>query len=900
MPQHPYEKSFQKLDPDTVSDQAAISTAGNEPAELSGVSNLERLLGVSYVNEAAADFQPGDSVGDCQIVRFLAEGGMGRVYEARQRRPNRIVAVKLIRPHRLTQAAIHRFNYEAEVLGRLQHPSIAQIFSAGIEKRKSEEIPFLVMEFVPDSLSMTSYARVHSLTIGERVNLFLAACAGLAYAHRNGVLHRDLKPKNIIVGDTGAVKVIDFGVSRLVRGGNGLPANDTATGELVGTLQAMSPEQVSATAAEIGTPTDVYALGLILYELLANRRAYDCNSESLEAVIKRIQEFNPPALNTLVPGISRDLSMIVATCLRKDSKERYQSAGDLAADLNRYLVGSPIRARDPSLIDSLRYWCKRNRLLMAGMSLLAGVLMASVVTITLFALRAEKSRVAAIKERNRVSGMLDFFLDAFRASSPELQGPDTQLRDVLEPAIEDAEVAFASDPRSLAEVQLTLGQTLRSLSALDAANVAVEAAERSMTTLNWPEDSQPEIAAKVLLERAELELVRGNYAGAQAVLAEGIRQAYAIDPRASLYADGLALEAGIYFQLSDLDEAEKVLRKSLALMEEAGDDGDDYSDRLIFLANILFSTRARFQEAEVVVERIVGLEEKRHGPEHPRVARALQQLARMYTVRIETAALVEPILRHAAELIEKAYGPEHPATASAIAKLAQSLIRSDHLDEAKQLIERSLAIYEKHFGEQHDKTAAAIELLANWYAAGRDYAAALPLQEQAVRILRQSGSEERGTVQNSLITLGGYRAKLGDKSGAVTAYQEVWRVLEPMAVPDSKAAVDNIQSVVLLASLVEVLLEQGKYVEAEKYARQCLDIAENNFDDGHPIWRFRGRVPIVNVLLLTDRIDEARLIVTACRDVFRMANPEHPEWKRIRELEKRLQVADTALREPAL
>jgi serine/threonine protein kinase len=295
MPQHPYEKSFQKLDPDTVSDQAAISTAGNEQAELSGVSNLERLLGVSYVNEAAADFQPGDSVGDCQIVRFLAEGGMGRVYEARQRRPNRIVAVKLIRPHRLTQAAIHRFNYEAEVLGRLQHPSIAQIFSAGIEKRKSEEIPFLVMEFVPDSLSMTSYARVHSLTIGERVNLFLAACAGLAYAHRNGVLHRDLKPKNIIVGDTGAVKVIDFGVSRLVRGGNGLPANDTATGELVGTLQAMSPEQVSATASEIGTPTDVYALGLILYELLANRRAYDCHSESLEAVIKRIQEFNPPA-----------------------------------------------------------------------------------------------------------------------------------------------------------------------------------------------------------------------------------------------------------------------------------------------------------------------------------------------------------------------------------------------------------------------------------------------------------------------------------------------------------------------------------------------------------------------------------------------------------------------------
>ena len=899
MPQHPHEKSFQKLDHDTVSDQAASSTAGNEQAELSGVSHLERLLGVSCISEATADFQPGDLVGDCKIVRFLAEGGMGRVYEARQQRPNRSVAVKLIRPHRLTQAAIHRFSYEAEVLGQLQHPSIAQIFSAGIEKRESEEIPFLIMEFVPDSLPITSYASVHNLAIGERINLFLEACEGLAYAHRNGVLHRDLKPKNVIVGDTGAVKVIDFGVARIVRGGNGLPANDTATGELVGTLQAMSPEQVSATASEIGTPTDVYALGLILYELLANRRAYDCNSESLEAVIKRIQKFNPPALNTLVPGISRDLSMIVATCLRKDPKERYQSAGDLAADLNRYLEGSPIRARDPSLVDSLRYWCKRNRLVMTGMALLAGVLIVSVVTITLFALRAEKSRVAAIEERNRVSVMLDFFLDAFRASSPELQGPDTQLRDVLETAVENAEVAFASDPRSLAEVQLTLGQTLQSLSALDAANMAIESAERSVVSLNWPDDGQPQITAKVLFERAKLELVRGNYAEAQAVLATGIRQAYATDPRASLYADGLALEASIYFQLDDLDEAEKALRKSLALMEEAGDDGDDYSDRLIFLANILFSTRARFQEAEAVVERIVGLEEKRHGPEHPRVARALQQLARMYSARVETALSVEPLLRHAAELIEKAYGPEHPATASAIAKLAESLIRSDHLDEARQLIERSLAICQKHFGEQHDKTAAAIRLLANWYAAGGDYAAALPLQERVVRILRQSGSQERGTMQNSLVSLGEYRAKLGDKPGAVTAYQDVWRVLEPMAVPDSKAAVDNIQSIILLANLVDVLLEQGKYVEAEKYARQCLDIAENNFDDGHPIWRFRGRVPIVNVLLLTDRIAEARLIVTACRDVFRMANPEHPEWKRIRDLEKRLQVADAALREPA-
>lgn len=823
---------------------------------------------------------------------------MGRVYEARQQKPNRSVAVKIIRPHRLTQAAIHRFSYEAEVLGRLQHPSIAQIFSAGIEKCETEEVPFLVMEFVPNSLPITLYARDHSLTIKERVNLFLTACEGLAYAHRSGVLHRDLKPKNIIVSDTGAVKVIDFGVARLVRGGNGLPANDTATGELVGTLQAMSPEQVSTTASEIGTPTDVYALGLVLYELLANRKAYDCKADSLAAVIKRIQEFEPPALDTFVPGVSCDLSIIVATCLRKESGDRYQSAGDLAADLNRYLEGLPIRARDPSLFESLRYWWKQNRLLMAGAGLVVGVLLASVVTITLFAIRAEKLRVAAIEERNRVSGMLDFFLDAFRATSPELQGPETQLRDVLAPAVEDAEVAFAFDPRSLAEVQLTLGQTLRSLSALDAANVAVEAAERSVAELNWPEDAQPEIAAKVLLERAELELVRGNYAEAQAVLARGLRHAHAIDPRSSLYADGLALEARIYFQIGDLEQAEEILRKSLTLMEAVGDNGDDYSDRLIFLANILFSTRARFQEAETVVERIIGLEEKRHGPDHPRVARALQQLARMYKVRVKTAPFVEPLLRHAAELIEQAYGSEHPATASAIAKLAQSLIASNQLDEAGQLIDRSLSIYRKHFGEQHDKTAAAIELLASWYAAGGDYAAALPLQERAVRILRQGGSDEREVVQSSLIVLGEYRAKLGDSLGAVAAYEEVWRVLQPMIGPDPEAAVDNIQSVILLGSLVGVLLEQGKNAEAEMYARQCLDIAENNFEDGHPIWRFRGRVPIVNVLLRTDRIDEAKPIVRACREVFRMASPEHPEWKRIRELEQRLQVADTALNSP--
>ena len=859
------------------------------------MSHLGHLLEASNGQPVPADLQAGEVVGDCRIIRFVAEGGMGRVYEARQMRPDRSVAVKVIRPQRLTPAAIRRFTYEAEVLGRLQHAAIAQIFSAGIKRVQAGDAPYLVMEFVPDGLAITSFSRRHNLSITERVRLFLAGCEGIAYAHRIGVLHRDLKPKNIIVAGTGRVKVIDFGVARFTSNENGLPANETATGELVGTLQAMSPEQVSTAASEVGTPSDVYALGLILYEMLAGHPAYDCHKGSLAAAIKLIEEFDPPILSSVVPGVSRDLSMIVATCLRKDSRERYQSAGDLAADLQRYLQGEPIRAREPTLLDSVRYWWKRYRLVMIGAAAFLVMLLGSVVAISVFAVRAERSRVAAIEERNRVSGMLDFFLDVFRASSPELQGPGTQLRDVLEPAVKSAETSFAADPLSRARVQVTLGRSLRGLSALEAAGVAVEAAERAAAELDGSGEEQREMIVSVLLETAELALVRGDHSRAAANVAEAVKLAYAIDPQGPLYADSLALFAGVCRQTGELEDAEKALRQSLAIMEEAGNDGDDYSDRLVVLADILFSTRARFQEAEAVLERLIGLEEKRHGTEHPRVARALQQLARLYQVRVSTAAYVEPLLRHAAELIADAYGPDHPATASAYAKLARELLDDEHLTESRQLIERALDIYQRHFGDQHDKTAACLELLARWHVAADDLAAALPLQERAVRIFRQSGGVNRGAVQNSLLTLARYRSAVSDRAGAVAAYREVWPVLEPALSPDPRSAVDNIQAIILLGDWVEVLLEQDQFGEAEKRARQCLAIAEDNFDDSHPIWRFRGRVPIVNVLLSTNRIEEARPIVAACREVFQMVNPDHPEWKRIRELERRFGTAEAGV-----
>jgi eukaryotic-like serine/threonine-protein kinase len=349
----------------------------------------------------AAEFTAGTRLGDVTIVRLIAEGGMGRVYEGLQGNPCRTVAVKLIRPGLLSPAAAKRFEHEAHILGRLTHPGIARIYSAGAHEHGGCPLPYFVMEYVEDGRPITAYAADRGLSIRDRVRLFRDACAAVAHGHQRGVIHRDLKPGNILVDATGQPKVIDFGVARNTDGDVALTTLHTDAGALVGTLQYMCPEQFDGSADEIDVRADVYALGVVLYELLTGRLPYDLRRQAVYEAARVVKEVDPKSLSTVDRHLRGDLETIVGTCLEKDRTRRYSSGAELEADLGRYLRGEPIMARSPTLVSSLSRFARRHRVATTAAAGITTALVLATVGISIYAVRAERERQIAVGERER-------------------------------------------------------------------------------------------------------------------------------------------------------------------------------------------------------------------------------------------------------------------------------------------------------------------------------------------------------------------------------------------------------------------------------------------------------------------------------------------------------------------
>ncbi|MEI6241514.1 MAG: protein kinase [Planctomycetia bacterium] len=350
---------------------------------------------------AGVDLGPGTRLGDVTIVRLVGEGGMGRVYEGLQGMPCRTVAVKVIRPGVLSPAATRRFEHEAQILGRLTHPGIARIYSVGLQVHAGVSMPYFVMEYVEDAKSITAFARDRDLRSRDRVALFCEACRAVAHGHQKGVIHRDLKPGNVLVDAAGHPKVIDFGVSRTTDADVARTTMLTDIGQLVGTLQYMSPEQFDGDVDEIDVRADVYALGVVLYELLAGRPPYDIAKRPVYEAARIVHETEPKSLATVNPKLRGDLATIVTKCLEKERSRRYSSAAELEADLGRYLRGEPIAASPPRLIDGLVRLARRHRLAAAAAAASMTALMAAVIGISMFAVQAERERKVAVAERQR-------------------------------------------------------------------------------------------------------------------------------------------------------------------------------------------------------------------------------------------------------------------------------------------------------------------------------------------------------------------------------------------------------------------------------------------------------------------------------------------------------------------
>jgi len=333
-----------------------------------------------------------------RLLHVIGTGGMATVYAALQERPRRTVALKVMKAEIDDPVAVRRFRREVEILGKLRHQYIAQVYDAGTYNDGHHERPYFAMEYVADARTIFEYAAMENLSIRDRVKLFVHVCAAIEHGNRNRIVHRDLKPSNILVDRRGRPKIIDFGVARVTELQVGVDTMNTEMGRLVGTIQYMSPEQVSAVESDLDGRCDVYALGVLLCKLLTGKPPYELEGLPVYEAARVIREDQPDRPSAFNAQLRGDLDTIILKALEKDAARRYRSAGEFGRDLMRWLENKPIHARPAAMSYRARLFFARHRAAVLS-TILSTIVISVSAGVVLFVITNETSRQRDLQDQ---------------------------------------------------------------------------------------------------------------------------------------------------------------------------------------------------------------------------------------------------------------------------------------------------------------------------------------------------------------------------------------------------------------------------------------------------------------------------------------------------------------------
>ncbi len=724
---------------------AGSSTVESEPVAAGAVGGhplIDRLVGEGAAAEIAE--VPGTRLGPYRLLQKIGEGGFGVVFMAEQDAPvRRKVALKIIKLGMDTRQVVARFEQERQALALMDHPHIAKVLDGGATAGGR---PYFVMELCTGD-PITRYCDANSLSIAERLDLVVQVCRAVQHAHQKGVIHRDLKPSNVLVSTQDGrpfARIIDFGIAKATSARIVERTLFTEHRQLIGTPEYMSPEQAEG-SLDIDTRTDVYSIGVLLYELLTGSTPFDgqrLRSAAFGEIQRIIREVEPPPpstrlsesrerlaglasqrrseprkLGALVRG---ELDWIVMKSLDKDRRRRYGSAAELAEDVVRFLDGRPVQAAPPSRAYAARKFVRRHR----GPVIAAGVVLAAILAGLLGTaigfVRAERERAVAETARREGEIITAFLSEMLASPAPDARGREVRMREVLDAASETIDERLDGFPRAEGQLRRTIGNAYRSLGELDRAADHLRAALAIRERTLGPSDPE---TVRARGDLAGIRQQQGRYDEAERLANEAI-SLHRGDPDDRLL-------VGIRNNLAQTLTRQGRDREALAMQREvvegmrraAGPTALDTIGVSVNLAAMLERIGER-DEAERLLARLLDEAVATHGADHPTTLFARSELGSFYrsTGQLDRAV---PILREALQGRERVLGDRHPDVGRSMANLGASLADSGEVAEGRRLLVEAWEILDASLGADHPDTLhVAVDALERFEADGwPEYAA---------------------------------------------------------------------------------------------------------------------------------------------------------------------------------